>query len=169
MQAASVTVTATFAPALPWYLEDADDKVLDNYGAWAARYGADPFGTNLVAFLLDIDPATPLEGKAPLKVTDFRMVGNILRSELGSDVAAFDVKPDPGEEETIRLGNGFVELRHGLRLPEDDRWGGQSTSVRPGANGRAVMEIQFHAPNAIPPMEFFRPVITTKDNSPIFF
>jgi len=141
--ASAVTVTATVGPPLPWYLDDADDEVVENYDDWSARYAPDPAGTNLVAFLLDIDPATEIPaGAAPLKVTSFLVDGPIVRFELGSDIADLEVKTGAlrGSEPTCYVGNGVLVLSSGEDLSSTNEWTSVPLYVSPGENGRVVGE-----------------------------
>ena len=143
MPDSAVTVTATVGPPLPWYLDDADDAVIRNYDDWSARYAPDPAGTNLVAFLLDIDPATEIPaGAAPLKVTSFLVDGPIVRFELGSDIADLEVKTGAirGSEPTCYVGNGVLVLSSGEDLSSTNEWTSVPLYVSPGENGRVVGE-----------------------------
>ncbi len=145
MPDSAVTVTATVGPPLPRYLDDADSEVVDCYNDWAARYGPDPDGTNFVAFLLDIDPATEIPaGAAPLKVTDFRVDGPFARFELGSDIADLAAKTEAGGDTgiatTFRVGNGILLLSFGEALSSTNEWTSVPLHVCPGENGRIVGE-----------------------------
>ena len=110
---------------LPAYLDGADELVIANYRAWAAKYGPDVTGAHEAAFLLDIDPATPIPaGAALLKIVDFRLTGTRMYIELASDVKEFEEK----ETEFPMLGNGFLAFRFALSLSSDpDDW----VTVRP--------------------------------------
>ena len=103
---------------LPAYLVGADDLVIANYAAWAAKYGPDTAGTHRDAFLLDIDPATPIPpGAALLKIVEFRFTATSMYIELASDVTQFE------ENGTGMLGNGFLAFRSALSLsPDPDDW-----------------------------------------------
>ena len=145
MPDSAVTVTATVGPPLPRYLDDADSEVVDCYDDWAARYGHDPEGTNFVAFLLDIDPATEIPaGAAPLKVTDFRVDGPFARFELGSDIADLAAKTEAGGDtgiaSTFRVGNGILLLSFGADPSSTNEWTSVPLHVCPGENGRIVGE-----------------------------
>ena len=110
---------------LPAYLDGANELVIANYRAWAAKYGPDVTGAHEAAFLLDIDPATPIPaGAALLKIVDFRLTGTRMYIELASDVKEFEEK----ETEFPMLGNGFLAFRFALSLSSDpDDW----VTVRP--------------------------------------
>jgi hypothetical protein len=103
---------------IPAYLVGADEIVIANYAAWAAKYGPDTAGTHRDAFLLNIDPATPIPpGAALLKIVDFRFTATSMYIELASDVTEFE------ENGTGMLGNGFLAFRSALSLsPDPDDW-----------------------------------------------
>ena len=189
MPASAVTIEVKFVPGLPWYLEFADDDVMDNYYRWARQYGDDPFGTNLVAFLLDADPAEPVaEGAAPLRVADFAVTNGTVLLELASDRARLsDLTQDgPGASGALRsvdcmLGNGYLVLR------TTDRLGGEWTTwplsilearddgcivARPGTRFPGVPglvgsgQVEFDSSLLDLPSGFFRPALTTIDPAP---
>ena len=167
MPSLSVTVTATFVPTLPWYLDGADDEVVENYEAWASRYGADPAGTNLVAFLLDADPAAAVPaGAEPLKVVDFAFTNGVLRFEIASEWVAFQNPnpPPPGVVRvTSRLGNGILVLRSAPSLPCDDADWEESLLwiVDWLPDGHVVAEFEPKRGASALPARFFRPAIST--------
>ena len=103
---------------IPAYLVGADEIVIANYAAWAAKYGPDTAGTHRDAFLLNIDPATPIPpGAALLKIVEFRFTATSMYIELASDVTQFE------ENGTGMLGNGFLAFRSALSLsPDPDDW-----------------------------------------------
>ena len=167
MPASAVTVTATFAPALPWYLDGAGDEILWNYDAWAARYGADPLGTNLVAFLLDADPAVAVPaGAEPLKVVDFALANGVLRFEIASEWVAFQ-NPNPPPPGVVRvtswLGNGILVLRSAPSLPCDDAdWEESLLRIVDWLpDGHVVAEFEPKRGASALPARFFRPAIST--------
>ena len=166
-QGPPVAVTATFVPTLPWYLDGADDEVVENYDAWAARYGADPLGTNLVAFLLDADPAVAVPaGAEPLKVVDFALANGVLRFEIASEWVAFQ-NPNPPPPGVVRvtslLGNGFLVLRSAPSLPCDDADWEESRLwiVDWLPDGHVVAEFEPKRSSSALPARFFRPAIST--------
>ena len=152
MPSRSVTVRATFAPVFPAYLDDADDFVKANYLAWALRYGkADPNGTHEEAFLLDIDPDTPLDGKALLEITDFAVTPTNLLFEIASDATVLVAKSGPDDG---YVNNGVLVIQGSTELdPRSFSWG--SPWPVSGKNGRILVEMQFPTGN-IPDASFFR-------------
>jgi hypothetical protein len=67
----------------PVYLAGADDVVTNNWFDWARKYGANTNAEYEAAFLLDIDPATPIPaGASMLKIVELGTT-NILMSESG--------------------------------------------------------------------------------------
>jgi hypothetical protein len=82
MPAHAVTVSVVFDSKYPRYLDGADDDVWDCYDEWAAEYGNDVFGTNEVAFLLNVAPGAVTNGVTPLKIVELG-VTNRLVSESG--------------------------------------------------------------------------------------
>jgi uncharacterized repeat protein (TIGR02543 family) len=82
MPAHDVTVSVVFNSDYPRYLDGADDYVWDCYDEWAAEYGNDVFGTNEVAFLLNVAPGAVTNGVTPLKMVELG-VTNRLVSESG--------------------------------------------------------------------------------------
>ena len=105
---------------IPAYLSGADSLVVANYAAWMAKYGPDVTGTHRDAFLLDIDPATPIPaGAALLKIVDFRFTATSMYIEVASDVTEFKEK---GTEYPM-LGNGYLMFRFAESLSSDpDDW-----------------------------------------------
>ena len=162
MPESDVTVTATFRAALPSYLWEADDRVGENYYTWAEKYGPDVDGTHKTAFLLDIDPATPIpEGAALLKVTDFSMSSTQAHIEIGSDIAEFKQKGDG--EYSLFLGNGYLMLRATPALSSDpDDWMTSPALPVKIRNGRAVIDSDLGPAKegaTKPPSLFFQPVL----------
>ena len=153
MPSRSVTVRATFAlDGLPAYLADADDFVKANYLAWALRYGkADPDGTHEEAFLLDIDPDTPLDGKTLLEISDFAVTPTNLLFEIASDATALVAKSGPDDG---YVNNGVLVIQASTEPdPRSFSWG--SPWPVSGKNGRILVEMQFPTGN-IPDASFFR-------------
>ena len=153
MPETNVTVNVTLTVPLPRYIARADDDVTDNYYAWAAKYGPDPLGTNEVAFLLDIDPATPIpEGAALLKVTDFSVSPTNIHFEIASDVAEFELK-DIGEGDySWFLGNGYPQIEFRMSLSRD--WISLPPIPVRVVNGRGIIDMD--AGGVLPPGLFFR-------------
>ena len=162
MPESDMTVSGRFRAALPTYLWEADGRVRENYYAWAEKYGPDVDGTHKTAFLLDIDPATPIpEGAALLKVTEFSMSSTQAHIEIGSDVAEFKQKGDG--EYSFFLGNGFLILRAAPDLSSDSGdWITSPALPVKIRNGRAVIDSDLGPGKegaAIPPALFFKPVL----------
>ena len=138
-------------PTYPAYLDEADNNVIDNYDAWAARYGYDALGVNETAFLLDVAPGAVTNGVTPLRVaelgsTNVLVAGSVYenmmweyridydedylpcrRIVLESGVGA--LKPGPwreysGTPSSFDICNGYVVLRftHDLSLPKSEWW-----------------------------------------------
>ena len=82
MPAQDITVSVVFNSKYPRYLDGADDDVWDCYDEWAAEYGNDVFGTNEVAFLLNVAPEAVTNGVTPLKIVELGIT-NRLVSESG--------------------------------------------------------------------------------------
>ena len=153
MPSRSVTVRATFAlDGLPAYLDDANDFVKANYLAWALRYGkADPDGTHEEAFLLDIDPDTPLDGKALLEITDFAVTPTNLLFEIASGATVLVARSGPDDG---YVNNGVLVIQASTEPdPRSFSWGFPWPVS--GKNGRILVEMQFPTGN-IPDASFFR-------------
>ena len=151
---------------LPAYLDGANELVIANYRAWAAKYGPDVTGAHEAAFLLDIDPATPIPaGAALLKIVDFSITPTRRRIEIASDVTTFEEK----ETEFPMLGNGFLELLATTSLSSDSDWTSSGPVPFEIRNGRAVIDQQGDPGNGqrgepkidkMPPALFFKAAIT---------
>lgn len=133
--------------------------------ATAAKYGADVTGTHRDAFLLDIDPATPIpEDAALLKIVDFRFTATNPCIEVGSDVNGFEEKGT----RVPMLGNGFLTLRIAMSLsPDPDDW--MSTGALPLEirNGRAVIDMPFcEEGSSLPAALFMKAVLTDRFRTP---
>ncbi len=104
---------------LPTYLVGANEQVIANYAAWAAQYGPDVNSAHEAAFLLDIDPATPIPaGAALLKIVNFRVTPTSMYFEVASDVTEFEEK----ETRYPMLGNGFLALSLAPSLSSNSNW-----------------------------------------------
>ena len=151
---------------LPAYLDGANELVIANYRAWAAKYGPDVAGAHEAAFLLDIDPATPIPaGAALLKIVDFSITPTRRRIEIASDVTTFEEK----ETEFPMLGNGFLELLATTSLSPNSDWTHSGPVPFEIRNGRAVIDQQGDPGNGqrgepkidkMPPALFFKAAIT---------
>ena len=147
-----VTVAAEFRPVYPGYLDDADDFVKANYLAWAARYGkADTDGTHEEAFLLDIDPDTPLDGKALLKITDFAVTPTNLLFEIASDATDLVAKSGPDDG---YVNNGVLVIQASTEPDPQTFLSGSPWPVSEKA-GRILVEIPL-TPGNVPDKAFFR-------------
>ena len=151
---------------LPAYLTGANELVVSNYTAWAAKYGADAEGAYETAFLLNIAPATSIPaGSSPLKLVDFSIRGNVMHFELASDVCAL-FQPE-GRSGTSALCNGIcaLELAESLGAFATTQTRRQSNAtaisvpVTINAVGHAVIDIDF---DDLPVAMFFRPMILAK-------
>ena len=143
---------------LPAYLADAHELVVSNYYVWAAKYGRDVYGTHETAFLLDIDPATPIpEGASLLKVVDFSLANNFLHLEVESDVTEFRQK----DGEAPFVGNGLLVLYTSLNASSPfGKWAKSTPAPAVIRNGRVVLDAQLAPPGyPMPPCFFMRPAI----------
>ena len=144
---------------LPDYLSDADARVVTNYCGWAQTFGEDAGGTHEAAFLLDLAPSTPLEGKALLRVESFRLSDGVLHVELASDVADLAAKATDGEG-SLRLGNGRPAAWIGSGLDDLTL---VPMAVTPGENGRVSADVPLSGSGGSPPDRLFlRPAVTTR-------
>ncbi len=148
--------------AIPSYLRDVDVAIVSNYVAWAERYGPDVDGTHKTAFLLDIDPATPIsEGAALLKITGFTVNATQFILEVGSDVTEFTDKGNGAT--TPFLGNGYLGL-YSSQTPSDDPDDWMPLGLVPVQirNGRGVVDLSEMLPyGSIPSSLFFKATIET--------
>jgi hypothetical protein len=148
---------------LPAYLDGANERVIASYAAWAAKYGPDVNSAHETAFLLDIDPATPIPaGAALLKIVAFRITPTSMYFEVASDVTTFV------EKENGMLGNGFLALSLTPSLSSDSGWSSPVTVPFEIRNGRAVIDMQDDSEDGeqgepespMPPALFFKASIT---------
>ncbi len=158
--------TRTITAAYPAYLADADALVKANYTAWSAQYGPDTTSAHEVAFLLDIDPATPVPaGAALLRVAAFGMASGRVHFDIVSDVAPFAQKAS--QANTATLCNGYLIIYKASGLSQGV-WTPLPASVTVNAQGHAIAELELaaNAPSGVPPTLFFRPVLlaTRPDN-----
>ena len=144
---------------LPAYLDGAHELVIANYAAWAAKYGPDVNSAYETAFLLDIDPATPIPaGAALLKIVDFRVTAAGMHIEVASDVTEFVEK----ETEIPMLGNGFLTLSSALSLSSDSDWSPPFPEPFVIRGGRAVIDLENDPESGpMPPALFFKASITS--------
>ena len=126
----------------------------------AAKYGQDVYGTYETAFLLDIDPATPIPpGASFLKVPDFSVSPTNIHFEIASDVAEFELK-DIGEGDySWFLGNGYPQIEFKMSLSDD--WILLPPIPVRVVNGRGIIDID--ADGGLPPGLFFRVSIIVGD------
>ena len=159
-----VTVAAEFRPVYPDYLESADDFVKANYLAWAARYGkADTDGTHEEAFLLDVDPAAPLGGKALLEIADFAVTPTNLLFEIASDATDLVKKEDPG---TGYVNNGILVIQTSTEPDPQTFLSGSPWPVSEKA-GRILVEMPV-PPDNVPDKAFFRAKLVPAFDGMIF-
>jgi hypothetical protein len=142
---------------LPAYLDGANERVIANYAAWAAKYGPDVAGAHEAAFLLDIDPATPIPaGASLLKITAFSFTSTRMYIEIASDVTEFTEKSDGVMP---MLGNGFLVLQFAMSLSSDPVWIPTDPVPFEIRNGRAVIDLEGEA-GVMTPSIFFKAAIT---------
>ena len=158
------TISGTAYPA---YLAEADASVKSNYVAWAAQYGPDTTGAHEAAFLLGIDPATPVPaGAALLRVAAFSTASGRIQFDIVSDVAPLAQKAS--QANTTALCNGYLVIYKASGLSQGG-WTPLPASVTMNAQGHAIAELELdaNAPGGLPPALFFRPVlmVTCPDNN----
>ena len=145
---------------------------VDNYLAWAAQYGPDVDGTHEAAFLLNIDPSTPIpDDAALLKVVDFSVTSSNFHLELASDVAPL-TQPFNLLGDSPEICNGFLVVDLSPTLPLDNKF---TIPVPASAdeNGRAIIDLStddllmifsyISVPEYLPTIPdtlFIRPVLT---------
>ena len=91
-------------PKLPTYIEGRSQSVIDRYGVWSAKYGADEQSVHEESFLLDCGPTA--QDLAAAKAA-FRIV-SIVRDEASGRWTCL-VTGDVGEGEAY--GNGYIRFR----------------------------------------------------------
>ena len=159
-----VTVAAEFRPVYPDYLESADDFVKANYLAWAARYGkADPDGTHEEAFLLDIDPDTPLGGRTLLEISDFAVTPTKLLFEIASDATDLVKKTGPDDG---YVNNGILVIQTSTE-PDPPLFSTGSPWPVSGKDGRILVEMPL-PPGNVPDKAFFRAKLVPAPDGSVF-
>ena len=135
-----------------------------NYLAWAARYGkADPDGTHEEAFLLDIDPDTPLGGRTLLEISDFAVTPTKLLFEIASDATDLVKKTGPDDG---YVNNGILVIQTSTE-PDPPLFSTGSPWPVSGKDGRILVEMPL-PPGNVPDKAFFRAKLVPAPDGSVF-